>query len=216
MDSNHWDVNPPWIWSPSPEPSEFIHAKFAGCEDRTHDLWIMRPTLYRLSQSSKCWWRVSLTHPKRWVVRNEYTSSYQRIEKIMHAWPGNWTRIYCLEGNNANHYTSHALLLVFPDDTLYSHGCWMIIHHSRPFFSSESVWPKKNSHAGIWTRVLRVRAAYPNQLDYAGVGYESGRIQQTWFKSILILLLTYSVFIPAPVWKKRMKPTSNHPISLET
>jgi hypothetical protein len=27
---------------------------------------------------------------------------------------------------------------------------------------------KKSSHAGIWTRVLRVRAAYPNQLDYAG------------------------------------------------
>ena len=27
VESNHWDVNPPWIWSPSPEPSEFIHAK---------------------------------------------------------------------------------------------------------------------------------------------------------------------------------------------
>jgi hypothetical protein len=26
----------------------------AGCEDRTHDLWIMRPTLYRLSQPSMC------------------------------------------------------------------------------------------------------------------------------------------------------------------
>jgi hypothetical protein len=24
----------------------------AGCEDRTHDLWIMRPTLYQLSQPS--------------------------------------------------------------------------------------------------------------------------------------------------------------------
>jgi hypothetical protein len=28
----------------------------------------------------------------------------------------------------------------------------------------------KSSHAGIWTRVLRVRAAYPNQLNYAGRG----------------------------------------------
>ena len=27
VESNHWDVNPRWIWSPSPEPSEFIHAK---------------------------------------------------------------------------------------------------------------------------------------------------------------------------------------------
>ena len=27
---------------------------------------------------------------------------------------------------------------------------------------------QKSSHAGIWTRVLRVRAVYPNQLDYAG------------------------------------------------
>ena len=52
VESNHWDVNPPWIWSPSPEPSEFIHGKCAGCEDRTHDLWIMRPTLYQLSQPS--------------------------------------------------------------------------------------------------------------------------------------------------------------------
>src|SRR5438270_13475505 len=26
--------------------------KTAGCEDRTHDLWIMRPTLYQLSQPS--------------------------------------------------------------------------------------------------------------------------------------------------------------------
>ena len=53
VESNHWDVNPPWIWNPSPEPSEFIHAKrCAGCEDRTHDLWIMRPTLYQLSQPS--------------------------------------------------------------------------------------------------------------------------------------------------------------------
>ena len=30
--------------------------------------------------------------------------------KKKHAWPGNWTRIYCLEGSNANHYTSHALV----------------------------------------------------------------------------------------------------------
>ena len=27
-----------------------------------------------------------------------------------------------------------------------------------------------NSNAGIWTRVLRVKAVYPNQLDYVGVG----------------------------------------------
>jgi hypothetical protein len=31
----------------------FVQQKTtAGCEDRTHDLWIMRPTLYRLSQPS--------------------------------------------------------------------------------------------------------------------------------------------------------------------
>ena len=28
---------------------------------------------------------------------------------------------------------------------------------------------QKRSHAGTRTRVLRVRAAYPNQLDYAGI-----------------------------------------------
>ena len=37
---------------------------------------------------------------------------------------------------------------------------------------------KKSSHAGIWTRVLRVRAAYPNQLDYAGE-------HMYWFYSVI-------------------------------
>ena len=40
-------------------------------------------------------------------------------------------------------------------------------------------WKKKISHAGIWTRVLRVRAAYPNQLDYAGT-------TKTWVLTIFL------------------------------
>jgi hypothetical protein len=46
VDSNHWDVNPPWIWSPSPEPSEFIHAKLSGgrIELPTFGLWDQRST----------------------------------------------------------------------------------------------------------------------------------------------------------------------------
>ena len=37
------------------------------------------------------------------------------------AWPGNRTRIYCLEGNNANHYTSHASL-IGRREAAHSHG----------------------------------------------------------------------------------------------
>ena len=33
-------------------PQSSSAQKLAGCEDRTHDLWIMRPTLYQLSQPS--------------------------------------------------------------------------------------------------------------------------------------------------------------------
>ena len=47
------------------------------------------------------------------VLDGEPVQKKKKEKKKKDAWPGNRTRIYCLEGNNANHYTSHAL------DTLY-------------------------------------------------------------------------------------------------
>ena len=39
------------------------------------------------------------------------------------------------------------------------------LHRTRPISEVEN----KNSRAGTWTRVCRVRADYPNQLDYEGL-----------------------------------------------
>ena len=46
VESNHWDVGPPWIWNPSPKPSEFIRAKVPGVriELTTFGLWDQRST----------------------------------------------------------------------------------------------------------------------------------------------------------------------------
>lgn len=56
VELNHWDVNPPWIWSPSPEPSEFIHAKYfvpgVRIELTTFGLWDQRSTNWA---NPACW-----------------------------------------------------------------------------------------------------------------------------------------------------------------
>ena len=40
-----------------------------------------------------------------------------------------------------------------------------LVHFSKDL---PSFWPKNCSPSGIWTRVSRVRAVYPDQLDYEG------------------------------------------------
>ena len=75
------------------------------------------------------------------LARRVWCLVQQKVKKTKGvAWPGNWTRIYCLEGSNANHCTSRALVGYTLVECAHIQGALVRSPPNAPVLPSRNCW----------------------------------------------------------------------------